>query len=61
MEAGWWVSFSEQFDLHFDTNTGKFKDISELAHAMYIVETYGSEEDKEHLRELKGDTLDGED
>ena len=56
VEVGWWDSFSEQFDIHFNPDTGELVDIGELADAMYIIQTYGSEEEKERLRKLTRDT-----
>ena len=49
VEVGWWASFSEQFDIHFNVDTGELVDIGELGNAMYIIQTYGSEEEKERL------------
>ena len=56
VEVGWWASFSEQFDMHFNVDTGELVDIGELGNAMYIIQTNGSEEEKEQLRKLVGDT-----
>ena len=56
VEVGWWDSFSEQFDIHFNADTGELVDIGELAHDMHIIQTHGSEEEKERLRKLTRDT-----
>lgn len=50
VEAGQWESFSEKYDMHFNPETGEFIDINELAHAMYVIQTYGTEEDKQYLQ-----------
>ena len=52
VEAGQWEPFSEKYDMHFDPETGEFIDINELAHAMYVIETFGTEEQKQHLQEI---------
>ena len=47
VEAGLWDSFAEKYDMHFNPDTGEFIDIRELAHAMAVIQTYGSEEQME--------------
>ena len=56
VDAGLWPTFSEKYEMHFDPDTGEFIDIGELAHAMYVTETNGTEEAKEQLRKRIGDT-----
>lgn len=56
VRVGHWESFSEKYDMHFDPETGEFIDVNELAHAMWIIQTHGSTEDREWLSELMGST-----
>lgn len=47
LEVSWLDAFSEQFDLHFNSDTGELTDLRNVARAMWVTEGDGNGEDEE--------------